>query len=787
MRSNCRLKLFVNGDSAATRRALRNLDRLCVEAIPGEYEVEIIDVQKSPEAAEIERVCMTPTLVKSFPAPERRIVGDLRDVEESLRALDLPTSLQHRREDLSGSEVQSGGRLHALLVSPDPRRAAGLAKKLGEELALEITGDALAARANHRLSVSEAILLDCGGLSLEDMRATITSLRTGEHPIIGLLDEPSDEAVTRAIVAGADDVLPIGLGIECAAAQRIRNAGLRFLSRTPARDLIEANPDGIVVVDADGVVQFANPSAERILAKPGSTIVGTTLKPGEGGFERGAVRMPLGSGRMIEGRAGVVEWAGRACSLVTLREMAGPAQDPQSTVELLASLQSSNAELWDQATRDPLTRLLNRRGLEFVLEDELIRARRHSSPISVLLIDCDDFKGINDGFGHAIGDAVLRGVAQAIVSAVRPTDRIARVGGDEFLVLLPNTRPVEACAAGNRILRSLRRGEFPEAIRDRGVGVSIGVGEVGSEAATVDGLLQAGGSALKAAKSGGKGRVAGLLLCDGDPPANEPGSGPATIGEETGVEARELVTLDGHIPIGFEISFWGLSGVFESDQPQFGGGIGSRRSAGLDFHRLRATLAIETLLDAALMRHLKVLPSTLLGVTGIEYLSAVANRRRECRLGLVVSASDIAGDPGALRAARLDARRLGLGFALDCASFDRGFLEALVILEPDVVRFDTRLLILVAGRDGRMRDLHRLAGSVKTMGAELAAMGPTDPTIEGLLGELGVSQIQGALVTRAAVALPESLRAPRPDGAKLGASRHPDSSGTSEISSCTTF
>lgn len=124
---------------------------------------------------------------------------------------------------------------------------------------------------------------------------------------------------------------------------------------------------------------------------------------------------------------------------------------------------------------DPLTGVLNRRGIAAELQRELQRARRASVPLSVLMIDVDRFKSINDNYGHQAGDTVLRHVSAAVASAVRVVDHVGRYGGDEFLVVLPGTSAEAASVLAGR-LRSLRlpRLAIPSDV-EIAVTISIGV------------------------------------------------------------------------------------------------------------------------------------------------------------------------------------------------------------------------------------------------------------------------------------------------------------------------
>lgn len=104
-------------------------------------------------------------------------------------------------------------------------------------------------------------------------------------------------------------------------------------------------------------------------------------------------------------------------------------------VEVLAQ------EVYKMALLDPLTGLFNRRYIEQRLEDEIARSQRHGRPLSVILFDLDEFKQVNDTYGHPVGDALLKAFAERLSKATRGSDASARYGGDEFLVVLPECKP----------------------------------------------------------------------------------------------------------------------------------------------------------------------------------------------------------------------------------------------------------------------------------------------------------------------------------------------------------
>lgn len=158
-------------------------------------------------------------------------------------------------------------------------------------------------------------------------------------------------------------------------------------------------------------------------------------------------------------------------------------------------------ELW--ATTDKLTELANRRHLEQRGETEVARAIRYHAPLSVLLIDLDHFKLINDREGHHMGDQVLVEVAKVIRNSVRVTDLPGRWGGEEFLVLIPNTPAEQAVTLAEKLRRTIAERRFP---CERTVSASIGIADH-QNTETLEDMLRRADTALYKAKQAGRNRV----------------------------------------------------------------------------------------------------------------------------------------------------------------------------------------------------------------------------------------------------------------------------------------
>ncbi|MEX2442411.1 MAG: diguanylate cyclase [Alkalispirochaeta sp.] len=163
---------------------------------------------------------------------------------------------------------------------------------------------------------------------------------------------------------------------------------------------------------------------------------------------------------------------------------------------------------------DALTGIPNRRKISEELDRELSRAQRHGNALSVILADIDHFKAVNDELGHEMGDTTLRGIAETVQATLRPTDRIGRWGGEEFLIILPETDHSGARTAAERIRHGV---EQARTIPDRTITLSLGVSGLGpvrtsnprALSHTVDSMVRVADEELYRAKERGRNQVCG--------------------------------------------------------------------------------------------------------------------------------------------------------------------------------------------------------------------------------------------------------------------------------------
>jgi diguanylate cyclase (GGDEF)-like protein len=189
--------------------------------------------------------------------------------------------------------------------------------------------------------------------------------------------------------------------------------------------------------------------------------------------------------------------------VVTLELMAGLLSAALSDAIAADNLRLNNLELEKLATTDCLTNLQNRRTFQQFLSREYDLAIRHKRQLSLIIMDVDHFKKFNDSFGHPAGDVVLQKVGALLRQLGRKTDCIARFGGEEFVLLMPETAPEQALVLAQRIQETIAGEKWEH----RQVTVSVGVCSLDSHISSAADLLEAADKALYAAKDGGRNRV----------------------------------------------------------------------------------------------------------------------------------------------------------------------------------------------------------------------------------------------------------------------------------------
>ena len=329
----------------------------------------------------------------------------------------------------------------------------------------------------------------------------------------------SPHEVAQALEAGADDVMAKPFDAEelCArlhSAERLITREAELTRARAYRDAVLDNLDsGVLLVHESGRVIYGNAPLARLSGTPLAEVLGHTrdefIREHAGCFDdpKGSSER-LGMGRKVPLRAAtdieITSPQHRTWRWVA-REIALPEGTAQ--LELVRDVTDEverDREHLEQAQIDQLTGLFNRHAAAEIFARELSRARRSGQPLSLVLADIDLFKRVNDTFGHNIGDQVLQGVSRAIAQCCRVTDAAIRWGGEEFLVVLPDTARAGATRLAERMRASVQALTGPEVPP---VTISCGVAELDPEDGGLESTLERADAQLYAAKASGRNAV----------------------------------------------------------------------------------------------------------------------------------------------------------------------------------------------------------------------------------------------------------------------------------------
>ena len=280
------------------------------------------------------------------------------------------------------------------------------------------------------------------------------------------------------------------------------------LGQAEALLMLHALPHGLAVLDEGGRFAFANEACARLLAwTSGAELVGHSWRELWDALEAETLERE-GLARACAGET----WRGEAVArrkdgvhaplALVLLPLAGGRL--ALVLDDISAQRALEAELGALAHRDPLTGLPNRRLFEDRLEIALAQAHRYRHRVALIYVDLDRFKQVNDGFGHAAGDELLKEVAERLGASVREGDTVARLGGDEFTLLLPGIHYAEDLAAISRkLVESLRR-PFHLQGRDVHVTASGGISLYPEDGEDGEALLKSADTAMYRAKERGR-------------------------------------------------------------------------------------------------------------------------------------------------------------------------------------------------------------------------------------------------------------------------------------------
>jgi diguanylate cyclase (GGDEF)-like protein len=427
----------------------------------------------------------------------------------------------------------------------------------------------------------------------------------------------------------------------------------------------------------------------------------------------------------------------------------GVCRDATDTVRLRTQLEGLSR-------LDPLTGVLNRRGLRRSIEQEVERRRVNKTDIQALFIDLDDFKRINDVYGHSTGDEVLRNVSSMIEGAVRSTDHVARLGGDEFMVLLPDTDRAAATLVAEKLFNGLSTAVVAERFPHIRIGLSLGLVSANKEDEAVADFIERTERALHAAKRLGKGRIIhedNLFTAVSDQRLNAEEMVKLLREPSSFFALRQpIIDLKDRSVAGYELltrsSCPGLHSP--EDFLQFAKDVGIVNL--VDMNAFKACARATRTLRPGQACHINILPSSLEYHMAEEILRMLPQGERLSNVCLELSEKELVQKPELFAEMLQKLRAAGLKIALDDVGNGFSSLETMLLVRPEVVKIDRALVSKISQRQEQRTMLFNLMQMVAPWNAIIVAEGVEEEEDFEVLQELGVDYAQGYLF-----GLPEPL------------------------------
>lgn len=278
--------------------------------------------------------------------------------------------------------------------------------------------------------------------------------------------------------------------------------------------------DGVIRTDADGAIDFLNPVAERLTGKPLAEVYGRPLRDVYRVVDEVA-RTPLfdpieqciREGRRVtmHGPRILIDANDNEYSIqdsaTPIRDRGGEIVGAVLIFKDLSRVREMEQEMHHLESHDALTGLINRQAFEAHVEKLLPQTIDDDSQHALCYLDLDEFKLINDSCGHAAGDEFICQVTSVLAAKVRPADTLARMGGDEFAILMDNCTPEQAREFAEKLAESVRRVRFSWEDRIYAVGVSVGLVPISRHSESADAILKAADAACHVAKETGRNRI----------------------------------------------------------------------------------------------------------------------------------------------------------------------------------------------------------------------------------------------------------------------------------------
>jgi len=418
---------------------------------------------------------------------------------------------------------------------------------------------------------------------------------------------------------------------------------------------------------------------------------------------------------------------------------------------ILKERDEAHRKVMRMSTSDPLTGLLNRQGLEMLLSEMVHSSQKMGQHAFAFLLNLDNFKAINDTFGHAVGDLVLKEMGSRIQSVLKGTGgTVARISGDEFMVMMSGLSEEVAVLMAERVRLVVAQSSVGSSEgQNVFVTASIGMVELLDEASTVDHVLQRLRYTIsRSKKTAQKNSVTYQKL---------PSTRDSAEAEGPSIDKIIDVMVSGKGFYSISQPLVELDTKKEIGREYFGRFSGEDYLMPDDFFRIAREAKILTVVDRFCLKvcieaslkhpdkqaHLNLFPSTLMDISPEQLIREFSGAGDISRFCIEISEQQVICDPSHLVGTIRALRNAGIGIAIDDVGFGRSCLESLILLEPDVVKIDKRWILGIHQDPERQRLLKRLIHIIESCEAQAIAEGIESEGERQLLIDFGVRLGQG--------------------------------------------
>jgi len=415
---------------------------------------------------------------------------------------------------------------------------------------------------------------------------------------------------------------------------------------------------------------------------------------------------------------------------------------------LTSELRDANARLELSAIMDPLTEVYNRRGLQHILSREIQLGDRKKHSLIAAIVDIDDFKKINDTLGHLCGDIVLKEVTKRIKESLRISDYVGRIGGDEFLLLLPETTLEDGSRLAERLRLSVAgmHMQVSETTNAR-ITVSIGLAQVTNQTISIADIIGLTDHLLQQSKSEGKNQL--QIETSSEGPVFRTNKLRYRPDYALALRRSELFyatcqgirDLHNEAVIGVEFLSRMMHDSISMPNDFFRAALENNIVTMVDHHCFNACVKASSETTETGIHHINILPSTIMDAP-IEWLVEKLSRpdRRYC---LEICEQQGVGNSIHFKDAISLLKKNGIEIAIDDVGFGNTCLETILLIEPGTIKIDKKCVIGISADESMKRTLRQILKIGQDLNARVIAEGiETRQDLETLLS-LGVKYGQG--------------------------------------------